>query len=57
VADVFDALTHERPYKRAWTVDEALEEMKRQRRFPFDPRALDGFLQLEASRGILAAHV
>ena len=27
-ADVFDALTHERPYKRAWTVEEALTEIR-----------------------------
>ena len=59
VADVFDALTHERPYKRAWTLDEALEEMKRQRGYQFDPHALDAFLEIETkgSRVILAAHV
>ena len=28
VADVFDALTHERPYKEAWPVDQALEEIR-----------------------------
>jgi HD-GYP domain-containing protein (c-di-GMP phosphodiesterase class II) len=28
VADVFDALTSDRPYKKAWTVDEAFEELK-----------------------------
>jgi putative two-component system response regulator len=27
-ADVFDALTHERPYKHAWSVDEALDEIR-----------------------------
>jgi putative two-component system response regulator len=27
VADVFDALTHERPYKRAWPVEQVVEEM------------------------------
>ena len=29
VADVFDALTHSRPYKPGWTVAQALEEMDR----------------------------
>jgi len=28
VADVFDALTHERPYKKAWPVAEAVEEIR-----------------------------
>jgi putative two-component system response regulator len=56
VADVFDALTHERPYKRAWPVDEALEEMQRQRASQFDPRVLDAFFEIEKSAsGMLAA--
>ncbi|WP_297853167.1 HD domain-containing phosphohydrolase [Meiothermus sp.] len=37
VADVLDALTHERPYKRAWSVAEALVEIKRQSGRQFDP--------------------
>ena len=31
VADVFDALTQQRPYKPAWPVDEAIAEIDRQR--------------------------
>jgi CHASE2 domain-containing sensor protein len=38
VADVFDALTSPRPYKHAWTVDEALEEIAAQSGKHFDPR-------------------
>jgi len=37
VADTFDALTHERPYKAAWSVDEALAEIERQSGRQFDP--------------------
>ena len=44
VADVFDALTHERPYKKAWSVEEALLEMRHQSGRHFDPRVLDAFL-------------
>ncbi|WP_019615141.1 HD-GYP domain-containing protein [Psychromonas ossibalaenae] len=29
VADIFDALTSERPYKKAWTIDDAFAELKR----------------------------
>jgi putative two-component system response regulator len=47
VADVFDALTHERPYKRAWPIDEALDEIRKQRGIQFDPRAVDAFLDVE----------
>lgn len=46
LADFFDALTHERPYKRAWTVDEALEEIKKQSGAHFDPRVVDAFLAI-----------
>ena len=40
VADVLDALTHERPYKRAWPVEEALAEISRQSGYHFDPRVV-----------------
>jgi response regulator RpfG family c-di-GMP phosphodiesterase len=30
IADIFDALTHERVYKKAWDIDEVLEYMKSQ---------------------------
>jgi putative nucleotidyltransferase with HDIG domain len=44
VADVFDALTHERPYKAAWPTDEALAELKRCAGSQFDPTVVDAFL-------------
>jgi response regulator RpfG family c-di-GMP phosphodiesterase len=47
VADVFDALTHERPYKSAWPVREAVAEIIRQRGRQFDPRVVDAFATLE----------
>ncbi|ADV68755.1 diguanylate cyclase and metal dependent phosphohydrolase [Deinococcus maricopensis DSM 21211] len=37
VADVFDALMQVRPYKRAWSVDEALAELQAQSGQHFDP--------------------
>lgn len=44
VVDVFDALTHERCYKRASSVHETLEIMREQRGTRFDPRVFDAFL-------------
>jgi putative two-component system response regulator len=44
VADVFDALTSERPYKRAFEVDHSLALMRDERGRHFDPDVLDVFL-------------
>jgi PAS domain S-box-containing protein len=41
VADVFDALLSDRPYRQAFTVDEALETMKEGRGTHFDPAIVD----------------
>lgn len=41
VADEFDALIHERPYKPAWRVVEALAEIDRKRGQQFDPGIVD----------------
>jgi putative two-component system response regulator len=43
LADFYDALTHERPYKRAWTPQEALDEVVKQRGIHFDPQIVDVF--------------
>jgi putative two-component system response regulator len=47
LADVFDVLTHERPYKEAWPVDRALAEVERERGSHFDPDVVDAFMRLD----------
>jgi two-component system, response regulator RpfG len=44
VADVFDALVSERPYKHAWPVEEGIEFLRAQRAKHFDPKCVDAFL-------------
>jgi putative two-component system response regulator len=46
VADVFDALTQQRPYKPAWPLSEAFAEIERQRGRQFDPRVAEAFLRI-----------
>jgi PAS domain S-box-containing protein len=46
VADVFDALTHDRPYKSAWPAAEAIAEIKRASGSQFDPRVAAAFLAM-----------
>jgi putative two-component system response regulator len=45
VADVFDALTSHRPYRRAFPIDKAVEIMRGERGRHFDPRLVDLFLE------------
>jgi putative two-component system response regulator len=46
VADVFDALTQQRPYKPAWPVADAIAEIERQRGRQFDPDVVDAFMRV-----------
>jgi len=46
IADVFDALMQQRPYKPAWPLDEAIAEIERQRGRQFDPQVADAFLRV-----------
>jgi putative two-component system response regulator len=53
IADVFDALTSIRPYKKAWTEEEALDFLVKQKGLHFDPVLVDLFLaQMPAIRAI-----
>jgi putative two-component system response regulator len=47
VADVFDALTHERPYKDAWPVEKAVSEIAGQPGRQFDPGVVEAFSRLD----------
>ncbi len=55
VADVFDALTNERPYKPAWSADTAVSEIRSLSGTQFDPRVVDAFLVVIGNAGALAA--
>lgn len=44
VADVFDALCSHRPYKKAWSVEQAAEHLREGRGRHFDPCCVDAFL-------------
>lgn len=44
VADVFDALTSKRPYKRAWSIQDAVDYLQIQQGRHFDPACVQAFL-------------
>ena len=52
VADVFDALTHARPYKPAWSLEDAAAELGRQRGVLHDARVVDALYRVLARAGV-----
>lgn len=46
VADVWDALLSDRPYRRKWNVKRVIEHLRRNSRTHFDPAIVDSFLEL-----------
>jgi HD-GYP domain-containing protein (c-di-GMP phosphodiesterase class II) len=50
LADVYDALTSDRPYRQAWPKARALEHLRAQAGAHFDPRVAEAFLRLAGER-------
>ena len=53
VADVFDALAHDRPYKKGWPAEAAYAELAKLAGKHLDPVIVDRFLQLQAKKPAL----
>ncbi|MBF0468174.1 MAG: response regulator [Desulfamplus sp.] len=47
IADVFDALTSMRPYKKAWSAEEAFNLIEKDRGKHFDPVLVEAFLNIK----------
>jgi len=48
VADVFDALSHRRSYKKAWSPEQAFTEIEKGAGTQFDPEIVRAFLQVKS---------
>ena len=46
IVDVYDALSHDRPYRGAWPMDKVIEYIREQSGKLFDPEITDAFLEL-----------
>jgi putative two-component system response regulator len=49
VADVYDALTHARPYRGAWPLEDVTNEIHRKNGTHFDPGVVDAFVRIKDS--------
>jgi diguanylate cyclase (GGDEF)-like protein len=50
IADAYDAMTHDRPYKRAMSHENAIQELRRHAGTQFDPELVTLFCDLYATR-------
>lgn len=50
IADCFDALSHDRPYREAWPLARVLEEIQRCRGTQFDPTLVDALMETQCYR-------
>lgn len=57
IADVFDALTSERPYKKAWPIEEAVGLIEREQGEHFDPKVVQAFLQVLPEIEVISAQL
>ena len=55
ICDVFDALLSVRPYKHAWTLDDALAEIRAQSGRHFDPSLVEPFERLARAVAVAAS--
>jgi putative two-component system response regulator len=53
VADVFDSLAHERPYKSAWTIRDTLAEIEAGAGSQFDPAVVEALLRVAPEASVL----
>lgn len=53
IADFLDALTHDRPYRKAWSVEKTLAAIVEERGRHFDPTLVDALLAIHQSGGEL----
>lgn len=52
IADVFDALTADRPYRKAWDIQRTIQYLRSESGKHFDPQVVDAFLQMVEEEGL-----
>jgi PAS domain S-box-containing protein len=57
IVDVWDALTTDRPYRKAWSYEQSYEHIKEQAGKHFDPRVVKAFLEMLDSQHLDTAEI
>jgi HD-GYP domain-containing protein (c-di-GMP phosphodiesterase class II) len=57
VADAFDAMTSDRPYREALSVEAAMEQLNRNTGRQFDPQCVEAFAAYIESTGVVEAEL
>lgn len=57
VVDVYDALTSDRPFKKAWSHADAIQFIQEQSGHHFDPALVDAFIHIEADIAAIQLHL
>jgi putative two-component system response regulator len=52
VVDVYDALTSDRPYRKAWSKENAIEYILEEKGKFFDPQVVDVFISIRQEMGL-----
>lgn len=55
IADTFDAMTTDRPYRRGFSFEEAFEEVRRNSGTQFDPKIVDAFFETDVMEAFFKA--
>jgi putative nucleotidyltransferase with HDIG domain/PAS domain S-box-containing protein len=53
IVDVFEALTSDRPYRKAWSIDQAIQYIIEQKSKHFDPDLVDKFVEFSIDNPII----
>jgi putative nucleotidyltransferase with HDIG domain len=53
VADIFDALTSDRPYRKAWSIKEAVNQLKKEAKAQLNPNVVNALIRVLEKEGVV----
>jgi len=53
VADIFDALTSDRPYRKAWSIEKAVDQLKKEAEIQLNPKVVNALIRVWQKEGVI----